>query len=41
MIILSSCNEKKTASDILQKAINTIDTINTIYYKQDIYTEAK
>jgi len=34
--VLISCNEKETASEILQKTINTIDTIETIYYKQDM-----
>lgn len=29
-------NKNKTASEILQKTINTIDTIETIYYKQDM-----
>jgi len=33
---LTSCNEKETASEILQKTINTIDTIESIYYKQDM-----
>lgn len=36
LIVLSSCNKKETASGILQKTINTIDTIETIYYKQDM-----
>ena len=36
MIVLNSCNEKETASEILLKTINTIDTIETIYYKQDM-----
>jgi len=36
LIILSSCKEKDTASEILQKTVNTIDTIETIYYKQDM-----
>jgi len=36
LIILTSCNEKETAFEILQKTINTIDTIETIYYKQDM-----
>lgn len=36
LIVLTSCNEKETASEILQKTINTIDTIETIYYKQDM-----
>jgi len=32
----TSCHEKEAASEILQKMINTIDTIGTIYYKQDL-----
>lgn len=36
LIVLTSCNEKETASEILQKTINTIDTVETIYYKQDM-----
>jgi len=36
LILLSSCHKKETASGILQKTINTIDTIETIYYKQDM-----
>ena len=36
LIISISCNKKETASGILQKTINTIDTIETIYYKQDM-----
>ena len=36
LIIISSCSEKKTAADILQKTINSIDTIETVYYKQDM-----
>ena len=36
LIVLTSCNEKETALEILQKTINTIDTIETIYYKQDM-----
>lgn len=35
-MVLTSCNEKETASEIIQKTINTIDTIETIYYKQDM-----
>lgn len=34
LIIITSCNEKETASEILQKTINSIDTIETIYFKQ-------
>jgi len=36
LIVLNSCTEKETASGILQKTINSIDTIETIYYKQDM-----
>lgn len=36
LIVYISCNEKKTATEIMQKTINTIDTIETIYYKQDM-----
>lgn len=36
LMILTSCNEKETASEIIEKTINTIDTIETIYYKQDM-----
>ncbi len=36
LIVLTSCNKKETASELLQKTINTIDTIETIYYKQDM-----
>jgi len=36
LIVSISCNKKETASEILQKIINTIDTIETIYYKQDM-----
>ncbi len=34
LITLSSCNKEETASEILQKTINTIDTIEMVYYKQ-------
>jgi len=36
VIVLISCNKTETASVILQKTINTIDTVETIYYKQDM-----
>ena len=36
LLILTSCNTKESASDIIQKTISTIDTIHTIYYKQDM-----
>ncbi len=36
LIVLTSCDLKQSASDILQKTINSIDTIETIYFKQDM-----
>lgn len=36
LLILTSCNEKETASEIMQNVINTIDTIETINYKQNM-----
>ncbi len=33
---MTSCHKKDTALELLQKTINTIDTIETIYYKQDM-----
>lgn len=36
LIFLASCQKKETASELLQKTIQTIDTIETIYYKQDM-----
>lgn len=36
LIALFSCNKSETTIDILSKTINTIDTIETIYYKQDM-----
>ena len=36
LIFICSCKENETASTILQKTINTIDTIETIYYKQEM-----
>jgi len=36
LLISTSCHEKETASEIIQKTINTIDTIETIYFKQDM-----
>ena len=36
LIILTSCVEKDRASAILQKSISTIDTIETVYFKQDM-----
>ncbi|MGI9532973.1 hypothetical protein [Lutimonas sp.] len=35
-ILFYSCKEKETALGILQKTINSIDSIETIYYKQDM-----
>jgi len=37
LIAVTSCNRKKTAREIVQKTINSIDTIETIYYKQDMW----
>lgn len=34
LIVFVSCNKSETAIDILGKTINTIDTIETIFYKQ-------
>jgi len=36
LIVLNSCKEKENALEILQKTINTIDTIETVYYKQEM-----
>lgn len=36
LIFLISCNKKETASEILRTTIKAIDTIETIYYKQDM-----
>ncbi|MCB2220695.1 MAG: hypothetical protein KQI35_09885 [Bacteroidetes bacterium] len=36
LIILSSCNKHETAVEILYATIKSIDTIETIYYKQDM-----
>lgn len=36
-IEISTCDKNETAAQILQKTINSIDTINTIYYKQDMF----
>ena len=36
VIFLISCNEKYKPSEIIQNTINTIDTIESIYYKQDL-----
>lgn len=36
LVLFVSCNKNETAIDILSQAINTIDTIETIYYKQDM-----
>lgn len=36
LIIITSCNENEPASEILQKTVNSIDTIETIYFKQDM-----
>ncbi len=36
IIVFVSCNRSETAIDILNKTINTIDTIESVYYKQDM-----
>ncbi len=36
VLVLSSCEKKETAHEILNKTISSIDTIETIYYKQDM-----
>ncbi|MBN2214605.1 MAG: hypothetical protein JW723_10200 [Bacteroidales bacterium] len=36
LFFVNSCENDETAIEILQKTINTIDTIGTIYYKQDM-----
>ena len=36
MIVLSSCKKDETTIEILDKTIKSIDTIETIYYKQDM-----
>lgn len=36
LLVLNSCSKKKTASEILQQTISSIDAIETIYYKQDM-----
>jgi hypothetical protein len=36
LIVFVSCNKSETAIDILSETIHTIDTIETIYYKQDM-----
>ncbi len=36
MFVISSCNDEESALKILQRTINTIDTVETIYYKQDM-----
>ena len=35
-IVFTSCKEKETALEVLQKTINSIDSIESIYYKQDM-----
>lgn len=35
-IVAISCNKKETADEILHKTVNTIDTIESVYYKQDM-----
>jgi hypothetical protein len=36
LIVSISCNKIETASEIIQQTINTIDTIESIYYKQEM-----
>lgn len=36
LLVFSSCTKKETALGILQETIHTIDTIETLYYKQDM-----
>ncbi|MCB2201147.1 hypothetical protein KQH26_00110 [bacterium] len=36
LIVLSSCNKHETAEEIVNATIKSIDTIETIYYKQDM-----
>lgn len=36
MIVFVSCKKSETSIDIMTKTIHTIDTIGTIYYKQDM-----
>lgn len=36
LIVIVSCNKSETAIEILHKTIGNIDTIRTIYYKQDM-----
>lgn len=36
LIVFVSCKKSETAIEILTETINTIDTIETIYYKQDM-----
>jgi hypothetical protein len=36
LIVFVSCNKSETAVDVLKKTINTIDTVETIFYKQEM-----
>jgi hypothetical protein len=36
LLVLTSCKKNETPAEILQMTINAIDTIETIYYKQDM-----
>jgi hypothetical protein len=36
-IVWVSCSKEETATGILQKTIQTIDTIETVYFKQDMF----
>lgn len=35
-MLFTSCVQEETATELLQKTIHTIDTIETMYYKQDM-----
>lgn len=35
-MLVISCHEKKTAAEILAYTVNSIDTIETVYFKQDM-----
>ncbi len=37
LFVLTSCGKKETAMEILQGTIGSIDSIETIYYKQDMW----
>ncbi len=37
LIVLVSCTKKQTAAEILERTIISIDTIESVYYKQDMW----